>query len=34
MTVPSVRMYAHRAYVTLREAAAGDPLPEAPAVPA
>ena len=26
ITVPSVRMYAHRAYVTLREAVGGDAL--------
>jgi hypothetical protein len=33
--VPSVRMYAHRAYLSLREAVADeDPLPEPPAVAA
>lgn len=34
ITVPSVRMYAHRAYLALREAAGGEPLPDSPAVPA
>jgi RNA polymerase sigma-70 factor, ECF subfamily len=35
ITVPSVRMYAHRAYLSLREAVADeDPLPEPPAVAA
>jgi RNA polymerase sigma-70 factor (ECF subfamily) len=32
ITVPSVRMYAHREYLSLREAVGGEPLPEAPAV--
>jgi len=32
ITVPSVRMYAHRAYLSLREAVADDPMPERPAV--
>ena len=34
ITVPSVRMYAHRAYLSLREAVSDDPLPEPPAVAA
>jgi RNA polymerase sigma-70 factor (ECF subfamily) len=34
ITVPSVRMYAHRACLCLREAVAGDPSPEPPAVAA
>ena len=34
ITVPSVRMYAHRAYLSLREAVSGDPFPEPPAVAA
>ena len=34
ITVPSVRMYAHRAYLALREALGGEPLPDSPAVPA
>ena len=35
ITVPSVRMYAHRAYLSLREAVSeDDPIPEPPAVAA
>jgi RNA polymerase sigma-70 factor (ECF subfamily) len=34
ITVPSVRMYVHRAHLSLREALGDDPLPEPPAVAA
>jgi len=34
ITVPSVRMYVHRAHLNLREALGDDPLPEPPAVAA